>query len=266
MMVNVYATDSSLSIMVRYKKMSPHLKRSLNILSPWMVIIDSDASSQSNSISYENTEYLLETSIGLEHHLSSVALNRNQLDIAEMHCHQCLVNTRRLSVEGKEKITLIQSVLHTYIDLRQCQGDFSGAVSFAEEAYNLVVDAYDPVHPEVQEAAGWLINSLIQLGDFSNAERFAEQTYTNLRDIKNGINQESEIVADGAYNLADVISRQDDGDLIKAEGLVRKVIRIRDQLYDAHFSGVGASYLLFAKVLQKQENSGMRRRNYLSAR
>jgi hypothetical protein len=49
------------------------------------------------------------------------------------------------------KITLILFVSHTYINLRQCQGDFSGAVSFAEEAYNLVVDAYDQIHHEVLE-------------------------------------------------------------------------------------------------------------------
>jgi hypothetical protein len=45
--------------------------------------------------------------------------------------------------------------------------------------------------------------------------------HCTLRDKKNGIDQESEAVADGAYNLADVIFRQD-GDLIKAEELARE--------------------------------------------
>jgi flagellar hook assembly protein FlgD len=81
-------------------------------------------------------------------------------------------------------------------------------VTSAEECYNLVVEAYDPVHPQVQEAAGVLINILISKGDLFDAECYAQVTYGNLRDKKNGIDQESEAVAEGAYNLADVIYRQ----------------------------------------------------------
>jgi tetratricopeptide (TPR) repeat protein len=140
--------------------------------------------------------------------------------------------------------------------LRQHQGDPSGAVIFAEEAYNLVVEAYDPVHFQVQEAAGRLVSCLIQQGDLFNAERYAEQTYANLKDIKNGINQEGEQVAEGAYNLADVILRQDDGDLIKAEKLARESLRIRTQLYGPEFSEVGTTCLLLARILQKQGRYG----------
>jgi hypothetical protein len=78
-------------------------------------------------------------------------------------------------------------------------------VTFAEECNNLVVEAYDPVH----EAAGVLINILISKGDLFDAERYAQVTYGNLRDKKNGIDQESEAVATGAFNLANVIFSQD---------------------------------------------------------
>jgi phage-related minor tail protein len=60
--------------------------------------------------------------------------------------------------------------LGVLVELRQRQGDYSGAVAFAEEAYNLVVDAYDPVHLDVQKATGWLIDCLIKKGDLFNAE------------------------------------------------------------------------------------------------
>jgi hypothetical protein len=56
------------------------------------------------------------------------------------------------------------------------------------------------------------------------------------------------------YNLADVISRQDDGDLIKAEGLAKETIRIKDQLYGVHHIKVSGNYLLLARILQKQGN------------
>jgi tetratricopeptide (TPR) repeat protein len=252
----IYATNPSLSTMIRDKEMCHHLEKSLHILSPWMDTIDSDATSQSNSITSIERNYLLKQSSILERRVAIVALNRNQFDVAERHSHRCLVNSRRFRIEGSEKTTLIFQALSLHVHLRQNQGNFSGAVTFAEEAYNLVVDAYDPVHPQVQEAAGWFINCLILLGDLSNAERFVEQTYANLRDIKNGMDQEGEQVAVGAHNWADVIFRQEDGDLIKAEGLAREAVRIKDQFCNAHDSEVSAHYSLLARILQKQGKFG----------
>jgi hypothetical protein len=55
-------------------------------------------------------------------------------------------------------------VLKSYISLRQRQGDYSGAITFAEEAYNVAVIAYDCVHPQVQEAAGISISYLFHNG------------------------------------------------------------------------------------------------------
>jgi hypothetical protein len=166
------------------------------------------------------------------------------------------VHSRRLGVEGENKTTSIFEALRTYVTLRQHQGDFAGGVTFAEEAYNLVVDAYDPVHLQVQEAASLLISCLINQGDYFNAERYADQTYQNLKDIKNGVDQEGEEVAMGAHNLAEVILRQDDGDLIKAEKLARESLRLRTQLYGPDHSEVGASCLLLAKVLKSQQIFG----------
>jgi hypothetical protein len=45
--------------------------------------------------------------------------------------------------------------------LRQYLSDFLGAVTFAEEAYNICADAYDPVHSKVQQAAEMLIRCYI---------------------------------------------------------------------------------------------------------
>jgi len=58
------------------------------------------------------------------------------------------------------------------------------------------------------------------------------------------------------HNWADVISRQEDGDLIKAEGLAREAIRIRDKLYGAHDSRVIVSCPLLFRILQKQGKLG----------
>jgi hypothetical protein len=147
------------------------------------------------------------------------------------------------------------SALRTYCTLRQKQEDYSGALIFAEEAYNLVVEAYDPVHPQVQEAAGKLIIILIAKGDLYDGERYAQITYSNLRDKKNGIDQESEVVAVGAHNLANVIYRLE-GDLIKAEELARESLRIRTLLYGSDFIAVEMSSNLLAHILEAQGKLG----------
>jgi hypothetical protein len=69
--------------------------------------------------------------------------------MSEGHSQQCLAYSRRYGLEGEKKITDILVALMTYCTLRQRQRDYSGAVALAKEAYNLVVDAYDPVHPHV---------------------------------------------------------------------------------------------------------------------
>jgi hypothetical protein len=184
------------------------------------------------------------------------------LDLAEGHYQRCLAYSRRYGLEGEKKITDIFTALEAYCTLRQLQGDNSGGLIFAEEAYNLVVEAYDPVHPQVQEAAGIMINILIKQGDLFDAERYAQVTYGNLRDKKNGIDQGSEVVAVGAYNLANVIYRQK-GDLIKAEVLARESLRIRTLIYGSDYYGVAVSCDLLAGILMTQGKLGDETRGLL---
>jgi hypothetical protein len=111
------------------------------------------------------------------------------------------------------------------------------------------------VHPQVQEAAGVLIYVLIAKSDLFNAERYAQVTCSNLRDKKNVIDQESEVVAMGAYNLANVIFKQK-GDLIKAEEIARESLRIRTPIHDGNYSTVVLSCNLLDCNLSAQGKSG----------
>jgi hypothetical protein len=90
-MVNIYASNSSLSPMIRYKGMFPHIERLLQILSPWMDTIDSDATNQSSSLNSIETNYLLKLSYVKERDMAILALNRNEYNVAERHIHRCLV-------------------------------------------------------------------------------------------------------------------------------------------------------------------------------
>jgi hypothetical protein len=89
-------------------------------------------------------------------------------------------------------------------------------------------------------------------GDLFDAERYAQVTYGNLRDKKNGIDQDSELVATGAYNLANVIFQQN-GDLMKAEELARESLRIRTLIHDIN---IGSGFDLLARIMSKQGNLG----------
>jgi ATP/maltotriose-dependent transcriptional regulator MalT len=194
-----------------------------------------------------------------------MTMHKNQFDVAEGHCQRCLTYSRRIGVEGEEKTTLVFSALRAYVDLRQRQGNFSGvagAVIFAEKAYNFIVDVYDPVHPQVQAAASTLVNCLVAEGNLYDAQRYAEQTYANLKDLKNGIDQESEVVATGSLSLANVILRQDDGDLNKAEELARESLRVRTKLYDPQHFRVGECCQCLGSILQKQRKMGDETRDF----
>jgi hypothetical protein len=102
-----------------------------------------------------------------------------------------------------------------------------------------------------------LIHILVRKGDLFDAERYAQVTYGNLRDKKNGINQESENVAFGAFNLANVILRQNGaGDLVRAEFLARESLQIRNLIYGSNHVNVGLSCELVANILRAQNKLG----------
>jgi tetratricopeptide (TPR) repeat protein len=152
----------------------------------------------------------------------------------------------------REKNLLCRALRGSY-RLHGIQGNYDEALLFAEEAYNCVAIAYNPVHPKVQEAASTLIECLIFKDDFDKAETFAQMTLDSLKDPGNGLDQQSEAVARGYYDLGNVINQQD-RDLVKAEKLVRESFRIRSRLYDTHHQYVGMSIGLLAGILQSQGN------------
>jgi hypothetical protein len=252
---NFYGEDNSFSTIIRDDMSFPYLERSLSLLNPWVINLDSDASNGNDSLDEDEINYLLEQSYRTEHNMAVIAMNKRQFNLAEGHCQRCLAYSRRYGLLGEKKTTMIFTALKTYCTLRNHQDNYSDAVTFAEECYNLVVEAYDPAHPQVQEAAGVLINILISKGDLFDSERYAQVTYGNLRDKKNGIDQESEAVALGAYNLANVIFRQD-GDLIKAEEFARESLRITSLINDSNHYSVGRACNLLANILMGQGQLG----------
>ncbi len=69
------------------------------------------------------------------------------------------------------------------------------------------------------------------------------------------MDQESEGVAIGTFNIADVLFHQGE-DFIEAEKLARESLRIRTQLYGPDHSKVGLGRQLLAINLKKQGKFG----------
>jgi hypothetical protein len=130
--------------------MFSYLERSISLLNPWLIYFDSDSNSQNIKLKNKEMDNLILQLYITEWSMADVTTERMQFDIAEGHCQRCLAYSRRLGLDEGEKIHLIAAALKNYTVLRQRQGDLPGALTFAEEGYNVVVEAYDPFHPQVQ--------------------------------------------------------------------------------------------------------------------
>mmetsp|Transcript_3129 Transcript_3129/g.3277 ORF Transcript_3129/g.3277 Transcript_3129/m.3277 type:complete len:468 (+) Transcript_3129:190-1593(+) len=243
-LAETYRTNASLSNIVRDNLSFPYIEKSVKILTP-MLLLNLDA--------LHGNELLFEL-CGAEQNMAIITLSRNQFVIAEGHCKRSLDYSKRFNGNPKDRTEAIFQALKAYCALQTQQENYVAAVALSEEAYDLVVIFYDPAHPCTQEAAGILISSLTHKGDLYNACRFAEVTYSNLKDPKNKINQESEQVAFGAHNLADVLYKQGE-DLVKAEELSRHALRIRMKI-QRESQPVGMTCNLLANILKKLKKEG----------
>jgi hypothetical protein len=77
--------------------------------------------------------------------------------------------------------------LRTYGYLHERQSNYKEAISYFEDAYICVSEAYGPVHHRVQEAAGYLTDSLLQSKEYIRAEIYARINYESLVSALNGI-------------------------------------------------------------------------------
>jgi tetratricopeptide (TPR) repeat protein len=254
-LVNVYSTDESLSVIDSDNFKFPCYEKMLDLLGPWSSKFDSNSTSQIDNPDKYLMGFLLHLLSTTERNIGTVFRKRNEFELAESYCQQALSHARLYEGTEEDKADLICSALTAYYNLRGIQSNFIDALPFAEEAYDLVAIAYNPVHPKVQKAAGALIECLIQKGDFYNAGRFAEATLDSLKDPANGLDQLSEEVAYGYYNLANVITEQK-GDCVKAEMLARESLRIRTRVYGNDHIIVGLSCDLLGHTLMSQGNLG----------
>jgi tetratricopeptide (TPR) repeat protein len=248
--IQLYNNDQSMSTIVKNNMAILYFEKMRQLLMPWSILINSD-NTKVKDVNRDDANTILQLLSNNDCNLVRVYIDRNEINLAENHCQCALSSAKRYDGEVVEKTSLLRDAYLAYGNLRSMQKDYTDAAIFYEEAYNCVAMAYNPVHPEVQTAAGYLIECLIHKGDLYDAERFAQITLGSLKDPANGVDQDSEEVAKGYYNLGSVILKQN-GDLVKAERLAREAYRIRIQLYGNDHYNVGGSAALLANILRLQ--------------
>jgi hypothetical protein len=247
-------SDESLGMFSRSDLRFPLYEKMLDLLRPWCADLDSNSTATTNSITKDQVNVISFLSASVENKIAIIHMHRNQFNIAETYCQRGLSHARLYEGTEDKKTDLLCGALRTFYQLRMLEGNHANALTFAEETYNCSAVAYNPVHPKVQNAASILIECLTYTGDLCKAELFAQMTLDSLKDPKNGLDQQSEAVARGYYDLANVITDQR-GDMLKAEMLARESLRIGVLINrNSHLVGVSAS--LLASVLKIQNKLG----------
>jgi tetratricopeptide (TPR) repeat protein len=254
-LITVNRKNELLSMVASDNLTLPYYQKTLELLKPWSVYFDVNCTGHIDSLDKDQIDFTLMAFSRIESNIGMIHRHRNEFVLAEGHCQQALSYARMYDVEEKEKTNLLCSALSSLYTLRSYQGNYIDALAYAEESYNCAAIAYNPVHPEVQDAASALIECLTFKGDFYDAERFSQATLDSLKDSANGLDQQSEAVAKGYYDLGNVIYNLKE-DFVKAETLVRESLRIRTSLYDADHMHVAMSAGLLAAILQSQGNLG----------
>jgi tetratricopeptide (TPR) repeat protein len=256
LIVVIHKEDESLSMMALDNLVFPYYEKILELLRPWSTYLDSNRTIQIESLDEGQINHTLVCFTQIERTIGAINRRRNEFNLAEDHCQRALTYARLFEGEEETKTDLLRAALIELYRFHRDQENHDKALIFVEEAYNCVAVTYNPVHPEVQEAASWLIECLVDKGDYEHAETFAQLTLESLKDPGNGLDQQSEAVAKGYHDLGDVIFHSK-GDLVKAEKLIRESLRVRTRLHGDDHRNVGGSASLLAIILQTQGKLGI---------
>jgi hypothetical protein len=253
-LTDYYSQDKSLGYLRSGNLRFPLNEKVLDLLRPWCADLDSNSTGRINSITKDQINKILFLSAAVENNTALIYMHRSQFNLAKAHCERGLSSARRFEGTDEVKTDRLCAALETFCNLRRNERNYAEALTYAEENYNCLAVAYNPVHPKVQGAASTLIECLIRKGDFNKAELFAQMTLDSLKDSKNGLDQQSEAVAKGYFDLANVIHEQE-GDHVKAEMLGRESLRIR-VLTSSNNSSLALAADLLASILMFQNKMG----------
>lgn len=200
----------------------------------------------------------LQDLVEAERRLSIIYSQSKQFGQAEYHCQQCLIFSKL--VKGENQIPFERRALANYANCKEEQSLNHEAIAFFENAYILASGAYGCVHCEVQEAASNLIDCLLNQGDYSRADGYCRMNYDNLTDPRNGIDQESDEVCHGMFQICCIWLKKDpvkdEKEAIalgnEAEDLIRKSTRLYMKRKSLKNYGSIRYYRAFGEILLKR--------------
>lgn len=128
----------------------PLYEKGLELLAPSSV--DSDDAICIERLNKDQTNYILHTSSVIKGKIAFLFIRMNEFNLAESYYHEAFFYARRYDGEKEDKATLLCNIFTAYSNLRKKQFYFVDAATFAENAYNYVAIAYNPVFPKVQGA------------------------------------------------------------------------------------------------------------------
>lgn len=214
-----------------------YFEKALGFLEPWLSQVNLQECERIESINQENVGLIFIALSTTTNGLSGSYSLRRDYKKAEDYCEDAIAYAERSG-----DLTLLYNAFVTKGNNLMMQERNSEAKSVFEESYNLVVTAHDPVHPLVLQAGDLLINSCLLNKEYYDAERFSRFCYQSLT---RPIDSESEEVASVARSLAEatyhlIVSKGvEGGDLLEAEMLSRKSLRICEKFYGRnHFTAV----------------------------
>jgi hypothetical protein len=97
---------------------------------------------------YEINEILMKEAV-TESNIALIYMHTSQFNLVETHCQRGISCARLFEGIENVKTELLCVVLNTIFDSRMEVQDYDDALIYAEEAYNIVAVAYNPVHPKV---------------------------------------------------------------------------------------------------------------------
>jgi hypothetical protein len=116
-------------------------------LRPWSINLDLNCTSRVEKLDKKQINYVLMHLSVTEVRMGAVEKRRDRFDLAGAHCQRVVSNRRLYDGEVEMETKILCSALAIFHDLRITEGNHVDGLSLAEEVYNCVSIAYNPVHP-----------------------------------------------------------------------------------------------------------------------
>lgn len=258
--------DNEAARIESFQKALYYYEKSLSLLEPWRIQIDLERSCpikslhELDNIDINHIYYKLSYS---EIYSSEVHNRLNNYDEASKHCEIAFSHASHVTCKEEREVILYEILIRKGNNLTS-QTKYNEAISVYEELYNMVIEIHDLDHPLVLTAANLMIDCLNSMGRCKEAEGFARISYECLT---RPVDNESEEVADAARSLADnidaVLRSGGDGDIVEAEMLSRKALRIMTGIHGSNHFVTSSVKIELSNILGHSSNSNDERKALL---